>query len=135
MQEIQQIQEDEIDLKELFKTIWDKKVFIIIFTTILNILSIIFVLTKTPIYEVKSVVKIGYIGNNLVENSELLKKKLDIVFQANRPTSKLSENNPIVSKIATVKKINNLVEISTQAFSNEEAIRKNEEVLNFIQKE
>lgn len=29
MQENRYIQEDEIDLRELFKTIWDKKVFII----------------------------------------------------------------------------------------------------------
>lgn len=32
MQENRYIQEDEIDLRELFKIIWDKKFFIILFT-------------------------------------------------------------------------------------------------------
>ena len=32
MQENKPLEEDEIDLKELFKTIWAKKIFIVIFT-------------------------------------------------------------------------------------------------------
>jgi LPS O-antigen subunit length determinant protein (WzzB/FepE family) len=33
------LQEDEIDLRELFKTIWDKRFFIIIFTFIITLIS------------------------------------------------------------------------------------------------
>lgn len=36
MQENRCIQEDEIDLKELFKTIWAKKIFIVIFTLVVS---------------------------------------------------------------------------------------------------
>ena len=33
------LNEDEIDLRELFKTIWDKRFFIIIFTFIITLIS------------------------------------------------------------------------------------------------
>jgi LPS O-antigen subunit length determinant protein (WzzB/FepE family) len=33
------LEEDEIDLKELFKTIWAKKIFIVIFTLVVTILA------------------------------------------------------------------------------------------------
>ena len=63
-QNINYIQEDEIDLKELFRTILKYKKFILIFTFSITILSIIFVYMKTPIYEVKSNIQIGYRGGN-----------------------------------------------------------------------
>ena len=39
MQENKILNEDEIDLRELFKTIWDKRFFIIIFTFITTLIS------------------------------------------------------------------------------------------------
>ena len=50
-----QVQENKIlneDLRELFKTIWDKRFFIIIFTFIINLIYFIYVLLKnqTPVY-------------------------------------------------------------------------------------
>lgn len=63
------VYEEEIDLKELFLTIWKKKIFIVVFTAIITILAIIYVSFKTQIYEVKSVVKIGHIKNSLSEYS------------------------------------------------------------------
>ena len=62
MQENQKQYEDEIDLRELFKTIWAKKVFITIFTFAITILAAVYAYTKTPTYEVKSFVEIGYIN-------------------------------------------------------------------------
>ena len=55
------LQEDEIDLRELFKTIWDKRFFIIIFTFIITLISFIYVLLKnpTPVYEGILSVQIG----------------------------------------------------------------------------
>ena len=53
------LQEDEIDLRELFKTILDKKVFIVIFTLVITILAAIYAYNKTPIYEAKALVEIG----------------------------------------------------------------------------
>ena len=46
------IEEDEIDLKELFSTIWRYKIFIAIFVTIVTVLSIIWALSKPNEYKV-----------------------------------------------------------------------------------
>jgi uncharacterized protein involved in exopolysaccharide biosynthesis len=51
LQEKQYI-EDEIDLKELFKTIWAKRMFIVAFTFVVTICAGIYAYNKTPIYEV-----------------------------------------------------------------------------------
>ena len=42
MKDREYIQEDEIDLRELFKTIWEKKLFVILFTSIVTFSAIIF---------------------------------------------------------------------------------------------
>ena len=61
MQEQKYLADDEIDLKELFKTIWDKRFFIIIFTFIITLISFIYVLLKnpTPVYEGKIYFEMG----------------------------------------------------------------------------
>ena len=73
MQENKILNEDEIDLRELFKTIWDKRFFIIIFTFIITLISFIYVLLKnpTPVYEGILSVQIGEIqsenfGNKII---------------------------------------------------------------------
>ena len=70
MQENKPLEEDEIDLKELFKTIWAKKIFIVIFTLVVTILAGFYAYIKTPIYEAKGLVEIGeYKINNTTKNS------------------------------------------------------------------
>lgn len=57
------IQEDEIDLKELFITIWEKKLFVILITSIVTLIAIVYVLVKNPIpiYQGKVFLEIGKI--------------------------------------------------------------------------
>lgn len=70
---ITKTQENEIDLKELFKTLWDKRIFILSFTLIITILSIVYVLLKNPIplYKGKVMIEIGE-GKNINTNIEYL---------------------------------------------------------------
>ena len=79
VQENKILNEDEIDLRELFKTIWDKRFFIIIFTFIITLISFIYVLLKnpTPVYEGILNVQIGEIqsenfGNKIIETPQNL---------------------------------------------------------------
>lgn len=129
------IYEDEIDLKELIITIWRKKVFILFFTVVVTILAVIYVFIKTPIYEVKSVVRVGYIGENLVEDSKILEKKLRLIFNVDSKKNIIEKNKPIVSNISSVNKVDNFIEVSTQGYSNKEALEKNKEVITFLQTE
>ena len=110
------IQEDEIDLRELFKTIWDKKVFIAVFTTLITLVSIVFVFFKnpTPIYKGSLLVEIGYIqsenfGEQLIENPNNLSKIISTNFN-------VQSSSP--------KKTNSLIEISSQS-TNKEKIKDN----------
>ncbi|MBU0924923.1 hypothetical protein KKG81_08565 [bacterium] len=55
--------EDEIDLRDLFRTIWDKRVFILVFTLVVTLISVVYVYFKNPIpiYQGKAYIEIGQI--------------------------------------------------------------------------
>ncbi len=130
MQEKQYI-EDEIDLKELFKTIWEKKLFIIIFTLIVTFCSVVYVYIKTPIYEVKSIMEIGFLENKTIDDPAMIEQKLNIIFAVE---DKNTNNNPekgIITSIKKDKDVKNFIEIKTEAISNEIALAKNKEILEF----
>ncbi|MDK2081704.1 Wzz/FepE/Etk N-terminal domain-containing protein [Aliarcobacter butzleri] len=65
MQNQKYLQEDEIDLRELFKTLWSYKKFILIFTFIITFIALIYILLKNPIpiYQGKMYLEIGQIQN------------------------------------------------------------------------
>lgn len=133
MQEKQYI-EDEIDLKELFNTLWQKRLFISIFTLVITLLAGIYAYNKTPIFEVKSIMEIGFIEKQLVEDPAILEQKLNILFSVD---DKSINNNPekgIISSITQVKAVKNFIEIKTEAISNEIAIAKSKEILEYTQK-
>lgn len=126
--------EDEIDLRELFKIIWNKKVFIIIFTFITTVLAWFYAYSKIPIYEVKSYIEIGYINKEKIEDIDSLEQKLKVIFEVENPTNKIDGlEKGIVSSIKQIKGVKNFLEIKTEATNNELALNKNKEVLKFIQ--
>lgn len=136
------ISEDEIDLKELFRTLAKNKKFIFLFTIVVTVLSVIYVYSKKPIYEVKSVIRIGFIPptgvlteSKLVENSSVLETKLRVIYNIDDTTKKMNFENGEVTNITAVKKADSFLEISTQAYSNEKAEIKNKEVVSYIQNE
>lgn len=55
VQQSNYVQEDEIDLKELFNTILQRKKFIVIFTGVITFLALIFALSKPNEYESKTI--------------------------------------------------------------------------------
>ncbi|WP_419678370.1 Wzz/FepE/Etk N-terminal domain-containing protein [Aliarcobacter lanthieri] len=146
MQNEKYIQEDEIDLKELFKIIWDYKKFILIFTAIFTILSIIYVSIKTPIYEVKSLIEIGsykiekqdkdgfkIIEMNYIDDADHLSKRLSTIFIDLREHIENKEFD--ITKINTVKGMKNFIEISSESISNANAIEGLNEVIEYIRSE
>ena len=132
-------EENVIDLRELVKTIAKNKKTIFLVTAIITALAILYVLIATPKYEVKSNIQIGYIGydkkkgKNLVDNLSSIVHILKVVFHVNE---KLKQEKFVseVTDISTSKKVKDFIQITTTAISNEEAIKKNKEVLEFLQK-
>lgn len=140
------LQEDEIDLRELFKTLWSYKKFIFIFTGAITLLSIIYVFLKTPIYEVKALVEIGTYKIetkdkegvsttilNSLDTSNNLSKKLTTIFIDLRKNIK--DKKYEITKIDIVKGMTNFVEISSEASTNDEAIKGLNEVIEYIKTE
>ena len=138
MQENKPLEEDEIDLKELFKTIWAKKIFIVIFTLVVTILAGFYAYIKTPIYEAKALVEIGeYKINNTTKNSvddaSTLEKKLSTLFVDMEKN--LKDKTSEISNISVVKGLKNFLEIKSESTSNEEAKNEILKVLTFVQNE
>lgn len=133
MVENKNIQEDEIDLRELFQIIWKRKLFIIVFTFIITLLSGIYIYKKNPIYEVKSFIEIGYINQNMLEDINALEQKLKVIFSVEENKIEESYEKGIVTSIKQIKGVKNFLEIKTEGYSNEIALLKNQEVLKLIQ--
>ena len=119
-----EIEEDEIDLRELFNIIWNKKLFILIFTFIVTLVSLIYVFFKnpTPIYQGNILIEIGEIqsetfGTRLLDNPQNLSTILNREFavKANVPA-----------------RTNNLVNISTTSTNKDEIKNKIIEAVSFV---
>lgn len=134
------IQEDEIDLRELWNTIMKSKKFIIIFTSIVTIGAIVFAFLKTPIYEARALVEIGnyklHNNNNnksALDNASQLTKKLNVLY-IDMPKSQKDRLGEI-SSISVPKKQKDFIEIKSLATSNELAIKEVQNVVGYIQNE
>ena len=133
MQENRYIQEDEIDLRELFKIIWDKKNFIILFTLAIIVLATVYAYSKTPIYEAKALLEIGEYKKNPVDDAVALEKKLSTIFIDMEKN--LKDKTSQISNISVVKGLKNFLEIKSESTSNEEAKNEILKVLTFVQNE
>ncbi|MDY0192321.1 MAG: Wzz/FepE/Etk N-terminal domain-containing protein [Aliarcobacter butzleri] len=138
MQNQRYLQDDEIDLKELFKTLWKYKIFILVFTFVTTILSIIYVSLKTPTYQVTALVELGSYKTEsdqdvIIDNADNLSKKLTTIFIDLRKN--LENKNFEITKIVTVKGMKNFIEISSEASSNTQAIEGLNEVIEHIKSE
>ena len=125
--------EDEIDLKELFSVIWQRKIFVISFTLLITIVSIIYAYTKTPIYEVKSIMEIGFLENKVIDDPAVVEQKLNILFNVEDKNTNSNPEKGIITSIKKDKDVKNFIEIKTEAISNDIALAKNKEVLELTQ--
>ena len=127
-------QEDEIDLKELFKILWAKKILIISLTFIITLLAGIYAFNKTPIYEATAIVEIGNYKNNnnvLVDSVPELVKKLNLLFIDLLKNEK--DKKATITSISTTKGVSGFLDIKSESISNELAISEINKVVAYIQ--
>jgi LPS O-antigen subunit length determinant protein (WzzB/FepE family) len=132
-------QEDEIDLKELFKTLWLKKNLIIRITTAITILAGVYAFTKTPAYEATALVEVGnYKSQNnnrkFIDSTPELSKKLNYLYIKPFEKSNIERDSEIVS-ISMPKKTKNFIVIRSEAISNQLAAEEINGIIKHIQKE
>ena len=134
------IEEDEIDLRELFKTIWDSKVLIISITLLITLLAGTYAFMKTPIYEAKALIEIGNykLDNNnnnnkvLLSNPTELSQKLNVTFID--MFKNIKEKKSEITSIYVLKKSQVMLEVKSEGISNELAIKEINTLLLSIQK-
>ncbi len=130
MQQERTFIEDEIDLKELFLIIWKRKIFIISFSLLITIISVVYVYTKTPIYEVKSIIEMGFLENKVIDDPSMIEQKLNILFSLEDKNKSNDFEKGVITSIKKDKDVKNFIEVKTEATSNEIALAKNKEVLD-----
>ncbi len=148
-QNIQRYEEDEIDLKELFRTLLKRKKFIILFTAVITIAAIAYAYAMPKVYEAKVILKIGeyrltktkYDANtdsttmtntkSVLADASELSKELEILFIDIVKNKKDREAQ--IESIGLLKQQNNFLEITALSSSNKLAIAEINKVVNFVQ--
>ena len=106
------IQEDEIDLRELFSILWKKRVFILLFTFIVTVLTILYVNFKPyePVFQGKLLVEIGEVFNKN-NDSQLIDYPGNLVKIIEKNLAKDSLKAYIPKDIKYLNEFTNLIEI------------------------
>ena len=133
------IEEDEIDLAELFKTLMKRKWFIVVFTGIITLTALVYVFIKTPMYDAKALVEIGsyklYNNNNNrieLDNPSQLSQKLNVLFIDMYKNKK--DRKATITSISVPKRQKTFIEIKSLAVNNKLAKQEIEKVVDYIQK-
>jgi len=124
-------QEDEIDLKELFKILWAKKILIISLTFAITLLAGIYAFNKTPIYQATALIEIGsYKFHNTVfiNNNNNNKIQIDNAFDL---SIKLNTLFPNINS-SSPKKTNSFINLKSESTSQELAKNNIKEVVKYI---
>jgi capsular polysaccharide biosynthesis protein len=135
MQEnVQCIEEDEIDLRELWKTLMKRKSVIIVVTLLITLAAVVyaFVLAK-PVYAVKSVIEIGELNGKPIDNVNTIQQKLLYEYKVN--ATGIKRTFPLVKSISIPKKSRNLLSITIYGDNNTEAVKYIQTITNEIEKQ
>ncbi|WP_417328157.1 Wzz/FepE/Etk N-terminal domain-containing protein [Halarcobacter sp.] len=121
------IEENEIDLRELFLTIWKNKVFILVFTFIVTLIAVLYVGFKpyTPIYQGKVLLEMGEVYNKN-NDSELIDKPINL--------SKIIENKFKVNGLSVniPRGTNNLLELTVINHDKKLIVKYMNEIYSYI---
>ncbi len=124
------IQEDKIDVGELFSVLKRRKKLIWSVTVLFILLVLVYVFVAKPVYEVKVAIELAQIDKKPVQNTIDLKQKVEIVFEVNAKGKKIEF--PLVSGVSLPKITKNIMFIQAQGHDNDTAKQKLQEVINFI---
>lgn len=121
-------QNDEIDLKELWKIVIKRKKVVFLVTTGVLLVGIVYAFVQRPIYEVKAIVEIGSYSTNTIsalnttflESPQNLIKRLDVIYIDNKNVKDIGS----LKKVDLVKGTQNLIEVIATANSNEDATQR-----------
>jgi uncharacterized protein involved in exopolysaccharide biosynthesis len=129
---VTQCEEDEIDLKELIKTILKYKKFIFVFTLLITFLSAVYVFLKTPVYEINTDIQVGYISNKKIYLIDPQAVKLYIKNNFNNSNNDKIKYPKV--EVNLIKGTRNILNLKIDTFSNKEGLDYLNKILSAIHK-
>ena len=79
----QYIEEDKIDLRELFSVLKRRKKLIWSVMALFTLLALVYVFIAKPVYEVKTMIEVGQIDAKPIDDINDIKQKLSYEYQVN----------------------------------------------------
>ena len=126
----QYIQEETIDLKELYLTLKKRKKLIWIVTFLFTLFALAYVFISKPVYEVKAVVELAQIDKKPVHPTATIKQKINTIFEVGVKNKKIEL--PIVTSVEVPKKTNNMLIVKVQGYDNDSAKEKLLEAISYL---
>ncbi len=132
-----QLQENTIDLSELFQTLKRRKKMILLITLLVTLLAAVYAWTAKPVYEVKAMIEVGKLEAGTKDEKSLdnvadIKQKLEYIYGVK---SKKKKHYPKVKSIGLNKQAKGVFTVTVEGHSNEEAIALVEKIIQKIEKE
>ena len=128
-EQMQYIQEDKIDLKELWQILVKRKILILILTVIMTLLATIYVVTAKPVYSGKVLLEIGKIANEQFNDGEYSSLAIVSLDNVNNLKSIVTQ---MTSVSASIPKKTDLLTLSTTGFDKAVIQEKLEKATAFI---
>lgn len=131
------VQEDEIDLRELFKTLVKHKIKIVLITLAVTISALIYALNAPKVYEAKAILRIGEykIANSndkiVVSDANVLSKELEILYIDILKNQ--TDREAKTERIEVPKNQKNFLEITANGSSNKAVEAEIQKVVDYVQ--
>lgn len=141
MKENEIYKDDEIDLTELFATLWNGKIKILAITVAFLVVGILYTLIATPWYKASALVEVGYYNTNengVVKNVMLEEPKNIIEKLKTRYIDLLKDvegKDVYVKSVNGIKNNNKFFSIEVLGKSNEKAVKMIDEMIQSVSDE
>lgn len=141
MKENEIYRDDEIDLVELFATLWNGKIKIIVITVVFLVVGILYTLIATSWYKASALVEVGYYNTNengVIKNVMLEEPKNIIEKLKTRYIDLLKDvedKDVDVKSVNEIKNNNKFFSIEVLGKSNEKAVKMIDEMIKSVSDE
>jgi len=132
-QNTQYIEEESIDIRELFSILTKRKKLIWLITALFTLLALAYVFIAKPVYEVKTVVELAQIDKKPVHPTETIKQKIETIFEVDVKGKVVKL--PKLSSVNLPKETANMLVLQAQGYDNDSATEKLQEVLSYVREE
>ncbi|KYJ86236.1 Wzz/FepE/Etk N-terminal domain-containing protein [Sulfurovum riftiae] len=128
---VQYIEKETIDLRELFSVLKRRKKLIWSVTALFTLLALIYIFVAKPVYEVKTMIEVGQIDAKPIDNINDIKQKLLYEYQVNTKGKK--RKLPRVNTISVPKGSKSILSLTIHSNNNKEGIKFIQKVIGKIE--